>query len=74
MSAAATGLRMALLTSGQAAHVAPGLARVTAAHEEPGRQYMHPPRLTAAAMDATFLEAVQQGSHGSAGSAPGGGG
>ena len=77
MLAVATGLLMALLTSGQAvqvAHVAPDLARVTAAHEELGRQYPPPPhRLTAAAMDAAVVEAS---SHCSVGwsSAPGGGG
>ena len=41
MSAVATGLWMALLTSGQAvevAHVAPDVARVTAAHDELGQQ------------------------------------
>ena len=62
MSAVSTGLRMALLTSGQAVevvHVAPDLARVTAAHEEPGWPYP-PHRLTAAAMDAIFFEAVEQ--------------
>ena len=45
MSAVATGLRMALKTSGQAVqvtHVAPDLAWVTAAHEELGRQYPPP--------------------------------
>ena len=68
--AVATGLRMALPTSGQAvevAHVAPDVARVTAAHKELGRQYPRPHRLTAAAMDATFVEAVEQNSQGSAG-------
>ena len=78
MSAVATGLRMALLAGGQSvevATVAPDLARVIAAHEDAGRQYP-PHRLTAAAMDASFAEAVEQSSQGSAGrsSAPGGGG
>ena len=69
MLAVATGLRMALPTSGQAvevANVAPDLARVTAAHEELGRQYpAH--RLRAAAMDTGFVEAVEHSSQGSAG-------
>ena len=78
MSAVATGLRMALLATGQTvemANVAPDLARVTAAHEDVGRQYP-PHRLTAAAMDASFVEAVAQTSQGTAGrsSAPRGGG
>ena len=78
MSAVATGLRMAMMTRGQAvevAHLAPDLARVTAAHEELGRQYP-PYRLTAAAMDVNFVEAVEQSPQGSTArsSAPGGGG
>ena len=78
MSAVSMGLRMALLASGQAVEVAtvpPDMAKVTAAHEDMGRQYP-PHRLTAAAMDASFVEAVWQSSEGSAGrsSAPGGGG
>ena len=63
MSAVATGLRMALLGSGEAvevAHVAPDLARDTAAHEELGRQYPPSHRLTSAARDASFVEAVEQ--------------
>ena len=69
---------MALLRSGQAAevaHVAPDVARVTAPHEDLSRQYP-PYRLTAAARDASFAEAVEQSSQGSAGrsSAPGAGG
>ena len=82
MSAVATGLCMALLTSGQGlevVHVAPEQARVTAAHNDVAREYAPPPhRLRAAAMDANFAEAVEHSSPGSAGrsSAPtrGGGG
>ena len=78
MSAVATGLRMALLTSCQAvgvAHVAPDLGQVTAAEEELGRQYL-PHHLTATPMDATYFEAVEQSSLSSAGrsSSQGGGG
>ena len=58
-------LRMALLTSGQAvevAHVVPNVAVVTPAHEELGRRYPPPNRLTAAAMDASVVEAVEHSS------------
>ena len=69
---------MAGLADGQSvevAIVAPDLARVTAAHEDVGRQYPSR-RLTAAAMDASFAEAVEQSSQRSAArsSSPRGGG
>ena len=78
MSAVSTGLRMAMLAIGQAvevATVAPDTAKVAAAHEDLGRHYP-PHHLTAAAMDACFVEAVEQSSQGSAGRsyAPQGGG
>ena len=46
MLAVATGLRMALLASGQAVEVAtgaPDVARVTATHKDLDRQYPPPP-------------------------------
>ena len=60
---------MALLASGQAVEVAtvvPDMAKVIAAHHGVGRQYP-PHRLTAAAMDASFVEAVEESSQGSSG-------
>ena len=78
MPAVSAGLRMAWLAGGQSAEVdtvAPDMAKVSAAHKRVGRQY--PPHgLTLAAMDASFVEAVEQSSQGSAGlsSAPGEGG
>ena len=60
---------MALLASGQSVEVdtlAPDMAKVSADHEDVGRQYP-PHRLTSAAMDASFLEAVEHISQGSAG-------
>ena len=80
MSALSTGLRMAMLTSGQQVEVdtvAPDMARVSAAHEDVCRQSPPPPRLTSAAMDPSFAEAVvEQSSQGSASQslAPKGGG
>ena len=82
MSAVSTGLRMAMLASGQQAEVdtvARDMARVSAAHEDVRRQYPPPPPhcLTSAAMDPSFAEAVvEQSSQGSASrsSALGGGG
>ena len=79
MSAVSTGLRMAMMASGQQVDVdsvAPDAPKVTAAMEEVRRQYP-PHRLTSAAMDPSFVEAVaEQSSHGTASrsSAPGGGG
>ena len=79
MSAVSTGLRMAMLGSGQQVDVdsvAPDAPKVTAAMEEVRLQYP-PHRLTSAAMDPSFVEAVgEQSSQGSASrsSAPGGGG
>ena len=78
MSAVSTGLRMAMLGSGQQVDVdsvAPDAPKVTAAMEEVRRQYP-PHRLTSVAMDPSFVEAVgEQSSQGSASrsSAPGGG-
>ena len=78
MSAVSTGLRMAMLGSGQQIDVdsvAPDAPKVTAAMEEVRRQYP-PHRLTSAAMDPSFVEAVaEQSSQGSASrsSAPVGG-
>ena len=78
MSAVSTGLRMAMMASGQQVDVdsvAPDAPKVTAAMEEVRRQYP-PHRLTLAAMDPSFVEAVaEQSSQGSASrsSAPGGG-
>ena len=77
MSAVSTGLRMAMLGTGQHVDVdsvAPDAPKVTAAMEEV-RQYP-PHRLTSAAMDPSFVEAVAEQSYqGSASrsSAPGGG-
>ena len=79
MSAVSTGLRMAMMASGQQVDVdsvAPDAPKVTAAMEEVRRQYP-PHRLTSAAMDPSFVEAVaEQSSQGTASrsSAPGGGG
>ena len=79
MSAVSTGLRMAMLGSGQQVDVdsvAPDAPKVTAAMEEVRRPYP-PHRHTSAAMDPSFVEAVgEQSSQGSASrsSAPGGGG
>ena len=79
MSVVSTGLRMAMLGSGQQVDVdsvAPDTPRVSAALEEVRRQYP-PHRLTSAAMEPSFVEAVgEQSSQGSASrsSAPGGGG
>ena len=79
MSAVSTGLRMVMLGSGQQVDVdsvAPHAPRVSAALEEVRRQYP-PHRLTSAAMDPSFVDAVgEQSSQGSASrsSAPGGGG
>ena len=78
MAAVSTGLRMAMMASGQQADVdsvAPDAPRVSAALEEVRRQYP-PHRLTSAAMDPSFVEAVgEQSFQGSASrsSAPGGG-
>ena len=77
MSAVSTGLRMAMLASGQQVEVdtvAPNMAGVSAAHDDVRRQYP-PYRPTLAAMDPSFAEAVvQQSSQGSASrsTAPGG--
>ena len=79
MSAVSTGLRMAMLGSGQQVDVdtvAPDAPKVTAAMEEVRRQYP-PHRLASAAMDPSFVEAVgEQSSQCSASrsSAPGAGG
>ena len=79
VSAVSTGLRMAMMASGQQVNVdnvAPDAPKVTAAMEDVRRQYP-PHRLTSAAMDPSFVEAVaEQSSQGSASrsSAPGGGG
>ena len=78
MSAVSTGLRMAMMASGQQVDVdsvAPDAPKVTAAMEDVRRQYP-PHRLTSAAMDPSFVEAVgEQSSQGSASrsSAQGGG-
>ena len=78
MSAVSTGLRMAMMASGQQVDVdslAPDAPKVTAAMEDVRRQYPH--CVTSAAMDPSFVEAVgEQSSQGSASrsSAPGGGG
>ena len=81
MSAVSTSLQIALLASGQSVEVdtvVPDMAKVSAAHKDVGRQYPPPPphRLTAAAMDASFVEPVEQSSQGSLGRscASGGGG
>ena len=72
-------LRMAMMGSGKQVdvdNVAPDAPKVTAAMEEVRRQYP-PHRLTSAAMDPSFVEAVaEQSSQGSASrsAAPGGGG
>ena len=79
MSVVSTGLRMAMMASGKQVDVdsvAPDAPKVTAAMEEVRRQYP-PHRLTSAAMDPSFVEAVgEQSSQGSASrsSAPRGGG
>ena len=79
MSAVSTGLRMAMMASGQQADVdsvAPDAPKVTAALEDVRRQ-CPPHRLTSAAMHPSFVEAVaEQSSQGyaSRSSAPGGGG
>ena len=79
MSAVSTGLRMAMMASFQQADVdsvAPDAPKVSAALEDVHRQYP-PHRLTLAAMDPSFVEAVaEQNSQGSASrsSAPRGGG
>ena len=79
MSAVSTGLRMAMMASGQQADVdsvAPDAPRVSSALEDVRRRYL-PHRLTSAAMDPSFVEAVaEQSSQGSASrsSAPGEGG
>ena len=79
MWAVSTGLRMAMMASGQQADVdsvAPDAPRVSAALEEVRRQYP-PHRLTSAALDPSLVQAVaEQSSQGSASrsSAPGGGG
>ena len=79
MSAVSTSLRMAMLGSGKQVDVdsvAPDAPKVSAAPEEVRRQYP-PHRLTLAAMDPSFVEAVGElSSQGSASrtSAPGGGG
>ena len=79
MSVVSTGLRMAMMASGEQADVdsvAPDAPRVSAAVEDVCRQ--HPAhRLTSAAMDPSIVEAAaEQSSQGSASrsSAPGGGG
>ena len=79
MSVVSTGLRMAIMASGQQADVdsvAPDAPEVSAALEDVRRHY-HPHGLTSAAMDPSFVEAVAE--HSSEGiasrsSAPGGGG
>ena len=78
MLAVSTGLRMAMLGSGQQVDVdsvAPDAPKVSAAMEEVRRQYP-PHRLTSAAMDPSFVETVgEQSFQGSASrsSAQGGG-
>ena len=81
MLAVSTGLRRAMMASGKQPdvdNVAPDAPKVSAAMEEVRRQYPPPPRrLTSAAMDPSFVEAVgEQISQGSASRscAPGGGG
>ena len=80
MSVVSTGLRMAMMASGKQVDVdsvAPDAPKVTAAMEEVRRQYPPPHRLTSAAMDPSFVEAVgEQSSRSTASqsSAPGGGG
>ena len=79
MSVVSTGLRMAMMTTGQQADVdtvAPDALMVSAAMKDVRRQYT-PHRLTQAAMDPSFAEAVvEQTSQGSASrsSVQGGGG
>ena len=49
MSAVSTGLRMAVLASGQSVKVdtvAPDMAKVSAAHEDVGRHYPPPPHVS----------------------------
>ena len=60
MSAVSTGPRMAMMATGQQADVdsvAPDAPKVSAALEDVRRQYP-PHRLTSAAMDPSFVEAV----------------
>ena len=69
MSAVSTGLRMAMMASGQQVSVdsvPPDAPKVTAAMEDVRLQYP-PHRLTSAAMDLSFVEVV--GEHSSQGSA-----
>ena len=71
MSAVSTGLRMAMMASGQQVDVdsvAPDAPKVTAAMEEALVRRQYPPhRLTSAAMDPSFGEAVaEQSSQGTA--------
>ena len=69
MPTVSTGLRMPLPASRQSVEVvtvAADMPKVSAAHEDVGRQSPPPPRLTSAAMDASFGEAVEQSSKGSA--------
>ena len=79
ISAVSTGLRMAMMASGQQADVdsvAPNALKVSAALEDV-RRHNPPHRLTSAAMDPSFVGRVaEQSSQGSAGrsSARGGGG
>ena len=79
MSAVSTALRMAMMATSQQVdvdNVAPDAPRVSAALEDVRRQYTTH-RLTSAAMDPSFAQAVvKQSSQGSASrnSAPGGGG
>ena len=79
MSAVSTGLQIAMMASGQQVDVdsvAPDAPKVTAAMEEVRRRYP-PHRLTSAAMDPSFVEAVAEHSSqrtASRSSAPGGGG
>ena len=80
MSAVSTGLRMAMMAGGQQANVdsvAPDAPKVSAALEDVCWHFP-PHRLTSAAMDPSFVEAVaEQSSQGSASRSPaprGGGG
>ena len=79
MSAVSTGLRMAMLASGQQVevdNVAPDMGSVSASQQDVRRQYPPHP-LPSAVIDPSFAEAVvEQTSQGSASrsSAPGGGG
>ena len=78
MSAVSTGLRMAMMASGQQADVDSVAPDAPAALEDVRQQYPPPPhRLTSAAMDPSFVKAVaEQSSQGSASrsSPPRGGG